>query len=238
VKRRASALPLVLLLASGCSSAPRLVPSAELDSRERHILELERRASSARAENEALRARIAELERQCAASPLPPSTAPPPAPVPIEEPVVAPPRPVEIEASDLEESDLVDAQSAPATSDSAARYEAALVALRDGRNEEAERALLAFAQEESGSDLADNAWYWLAESRLARGHTAGAIEAYRTAIDRYPEGNKIPDALLKLGVAFEAVGNRAAAREAWAELVRRFPTSAAAETAAERLETP
>ncbi|MGH7858522.1 MAG: tol-pal system protein YbgF, partial [Candidatus Binatia bacterium] len=138
----------------------------------------------------------------------------------------------------LEESALSPSQAVPETRASAGRYEAALVALRDGRTEEAERELLAFAREEPTSDLADNAWFWLAESRLARGHTAGAIEAYRTAIDRYPEGNKIPDALFKLGVAFEAVGNGGAAREAWQELVRRFPTSAAAETAAERLEAP
>jgi tol-pal system protein YbgF len=139
---------------------------------------------------------------------------------------------------ELEESDLSEAQSAPTASAGAARYEAALVALRDGRAAEAERELLAFAESEPTSDLADNAWFWLAESRLARGDTAGAIEAYRTTIDRYPEGNKIPDALLKLGVALEAGGNLEAAREAWRELVRRFPTSAASEIAAARLERP
>ncbi|MGH7336908.1 MAG: hypothetical protein ACREI7_04970, partial [Myxococcota bacterium] len=83
--RRTSAMPFFALaalcgslLASACSSAPKLVSSSELDARERHILELERQTSLARAENETLRARILELERLCAARAA--ATLEPPAP--------------------------------------------------------------------------------------------------------------------------------------------------------------
>jgi tol-pal system protein YbgF len=135
----------------------------------------------------------------------------------------------------IEESDLVEEQAAASAAPEAASYENGLRLLRDGRPAEAERELAAFALASPDSDLADNAWFWIGESRLARGDAEGALTAYRDAIDRYPDGNKVPDAMFKLGVAFEAAGDPAAAREAWGELLRRFPGSTAAERARERL---
>lgn len=233
-----AALALCTLLAAGCSTMPQLVSSSDLEARDRRILELEREIGRARAEAATLRQRVTELERAAAESApveTPESPAvreadrePEPAPLPIA-PDVAP-------RIAIEESNLAEATSVGAAPEGTARYEAALAALNAGRVEEAERELLRFAESSPDSDLADNAWFWLGESRAAHGDTAGAIEAYRTAVDRYPEGNKIPDALLKLGVALDVIGQRGAAREIWAELVRRFPTTAAADAAALRLE--
>jgi len=224
---------------AGCSAMPRLISADDLAARDRRILELEREVGKARDEAAALRRRVTDLERELEARPVEPppaAVAPPTAPVDLE-PLAAPPARVEVE-----ESDLIDAEPATggapaptAESDSDSSYEAALVALRDGRTEEAERLLIEFAEGSPSSDLADNAWFWLGESRAARGDHASAIDAYRTAIDRYPEGNKVPDTLLKLGVALANVGETGPAREAWQELVRRFPTTAAAEAALEKL---
>lgn len=227
---------LCALLAAGCSTMPQLVSSSDLEARDRRILELEREVGRARAEAAALRQRVAELERAAADSAPVESPEPPAvlesAPAPEPSPAVVAPRIA------IEESDLADVGGAGAAPEGAGRYEDALAALNAGRVEEAERLLTNFAESSPDSDLADNAWFWLGESRAVRGDAAGAIEAYQTAIDRYPEGNKIPDALLKLGVALEATGQRGAARETWAELVRRFPATAAADAAALRLEAP
>lgn len=232
------AIALCALLAAGCSTMPQLVSSSDLEARDRRILELEREVGRARAEAATLRQRVTELERAAAES-APVETPEPPAALEMGAAPEASPAPGAPEVAPriaIEESDLAEAGSAGASAEGAARYEDALAALAAGRVEEAERALSSFAEGSPDSDLADNAWFWLGESRAARGDTAGAIDAYRTAVDRYPEGNKIPDALLKLGVALDATGQRGAAREIWAELVRRFPTTAAADAAILRLE--
>lgn len=224
------------LLAAGCSTMPRLISSADLEARDLRILELEREVGRARAEAASLRLKVTELEHERAeAAAESAATAPAPlAPVaPDTPPLLVAPRLA------VEESDLADSGSASSGApDDVARYEAALAALNAGRLDEAERALSSFAESSRDSNLADNAWFWLGESRAVRGDAAGAIDAYRTAVDRYPEGNKIPDALFKLGVALDATGQSAAARESWSELVRRFPTTAAADAASLRLDAP
>jgi len=220
-------------LVAGCaSSAPRAAAGgASVDTR---LLELERESTRARLEIERLQHRVAELEAERAARPAP-VAAPAPAPRPAPG----------FEASDetasrsyapIEESELGDepAEGAPGLPETE-RYEAALKLLRDGRTAEAESALSRFAADAPDSDLADNAWFWIGESRLARGDLAGALSAYRITIDRYPEGNKVPDAMLKLGTTLALDGNLESAREAWRELIRRFPDTVAAETARERL---
>jgi len=241
ILRRAAVVVFALALA-GCSSMPRLISSDDLAARDRRILELEREVGVARSESDALRRRVAELERELAARPSEPPPAVEAAPAPDVEPLAPPPPRVELEESDLLEDETPAGRASGAEAsapDSGApgdsSYEAALVALRDGRTEEAERRLIEFAEGFPGSELADNAWFWLGESRAARGDHAGAVDAYRTAIDRYPEGNKIPDTLLKLGVALSNLGESGPAREAWQELVRRFPTTAAAEAALAKL---
>ena len=54
-------------------------------------------------------------------------------------------------------------------------------------------------------------------------------------VERYPDGNKVPDALLKIGLGLENEGSAALAREVYDELVRPFPETAAAEAARPRL---
>lgn len=240
--RLRTAVALGAILAAGCTTMPRLMSSNDLDASERRILELEREVGVARAEADALRQRVAELERAAEAAAAIRATAPesPQAPEPVvEESPAPPPARVAVEESDLAEPGSPgDTASSGEPAADAAAYETALRALRDGRVAEAEDELRRFVVSFPGSDLADNAWFWLGESRAAAGDPAGAIDAYRTAIDRYPEGNKIPDVLLKMGVALAATGENAAARESWSELVRRFPNTAAAEAARVRLEAP
>lgn len=54
-------------------------------------------------------------------------------------------------------------------------------------------------------------------------------------MEAYPEGNKVPDALLKAGRCLERLGDRQAATATYEEIVRRFGASAAAAAARERL---
>ena len=254
---RPTALLLSLVLLAGCASTTGArspwSAASEHDELERRLLALERQATRDRLEIERLQRRVAELEstgtgraaRSVAAPSRPAVAAPvPPAPPANDAPATVAPAPETLTPAPsvgpglsptIEESELEEAVIAAPPSPAGASYESGLRLLRDGQPEAAERELQAFALAHPDSDLADNAWFWTGESRFARGDAAGALEAYREAIDRYPEGNKVPDALLKLGAALEATGERESAREAWSELVRRFPDTVAADRARSEL---
>ncbi len=228
---------LALIGLSGCASGPLALPrdaEARRTETERRLIELERQAVKARIEQERLERRVAELEALSRPSrpAAPPAAAPAARPPVVEAPVAAP---LSV-AAWVEEDDLADdpPPGAPAGTPQAV-YEAALALHDGGRAGEAESAFRAFLAAHPSSDLADNAWFWIGESRLSRQDPLGAAEAYRQAIERYPQGNKVPDALLKLGHALDLAGDAGAARAVWQELVQRFPTTAAAESARGRL---
>jgi tol-pal system protein YbgF len=236
-RRPLVALALAASVAGGCATTTPWVSPEQHQRLVRQQLELERRAAQAELEIERLKRRVAELEGGGAiVSPAPAVAAPtPPRDAAVDE---APVPGWRAPGGDVEESELAELETAArdaATSDGASAYERGLVLLRDGDPAGAEMALRAFLDAGAGPDLGDNAWFWIGESRLARGDAAGAIAAYRQCLELYPEGNKVPDAMLKLGQAFLVTGDPGSAREVWSELVRRFPATAAAESARSRL---
>ena len=117
-------------------------------------------------------------------------------------------------------------------------YERSLELLEQGRLAEAEAGFVRFLAANPDSDLADNAQFWLAESALRRTDVAAALVGFRAVVERYPAGNKVPDALLKVGACLAALGDGESAATVYRELVARFPDSAAGETARQRLGAP
>ena len=99
----------------------------------------------------------------------------------------------------------------------------------------AETTFQRFLQRYPATSLADNAQYWIGESRFGRGDLRGALAAFRETVSRFPEGNKAPDALLRAGRCLEGLGDPEAAIEAYRELVRRYPNSADALIAGDRI---
>lgn len=230
---------------SGCASGPFSRPAeSPLPEVEQRLLELEKEATRSRLEIERLRQRLAALEADepSAARPRPaPAVAPAPAPAPAARPETAPapPAPASASVPAVEESDLdpeLPSAGAPErAADEAEAYEQALRLLQGGQPAAAEAALRAFVAAHPGSDLADNAWFWIGESLLVRDEVEQALTAYRTGVERHPEGNKTPDALFRIGLCLDRQGDAARAAEVWTELVRRFPQTVAAERAAEAL---
>ncbi|MEJ2085666.1 MAG: tetratricopeptide repeat protein [Acidobacteriota bacterium] len=85
------------------------------------------------------------------------------------------------------------------------------------------------------TELSDNAQFWIGESRYARGDIRGALAAFRETLQRYPDGNTVPDAMIKEGDCLASLGDRDGARSRYEEVIRRFGSSAAAIMAEERL---
>lgn len=105
-----------------------------------------------------------------------------------------------------------------------------------GQYLDAEATFQEFLRVHPQSSLADNARYWIGESRYARRDYRGALAAFRETVNLHPLGNKVPDALLKAGQSLEMLGDKAAARQSYREIQRRFPDSAAALVATDRIE--
>jgi len=82
-----------------------------------------------------------------------------------------------------------------------------------------------FLKRHSKSEYADNAQYWIGECYYALKEFDQAILEFDAVRRRYPNGDKVPAALLKLGYAFAELGDKVDARLILQELVDRFPQS-------------
>ena len=85
------------------------------------------------------------------------------------------------------------------------------------------------------SEFADNARYWIAESYYAEKDYASAILEFDKVVKDYPQGDKVPAALLKQGYAFLEIGEKEGGVATLQDLVRRFPKSEEAKKAKEKL---
>lgn len=82
-----------------------------------------------------------------------------------------------------------------------------------------------FLKKYSKSDYADNAQYWIGEGYYALREFDRAILEFDAVRRRYPEGDKVPGSLLKLGYAFAELGDKVDARLILQELIDRYPQS-------------
>jgi tol-pal system protein YbgF len=115
-------------------------------------------------------------------------------------------------------------------------YQAAFDLMQGRKYEEAGRAFEQFLAGFPQSPLADNAQYWLAETRYVRGQFQPALAEFQKVLDQYPQSAKRPDALLKVGYCQAELGNRDEARNALQQVMRQFPDTTAARLASQRLE--
>jgi tol-pal system protein YbgF len=125
----------------------------------------------------------------------------------------------------------------PGPDDAAERYQQAMGRLRSGDHVAAVALLRELIVRHPRHELADNAQYWLGEAFYDQKDYPRAIDEFRKAASLYPTGNKVPDALLKLGFSHLAVGQVTEGRRALQQVVSVYPRSGPARLAAERLES-
>ncbi|MEZ4265052.1 MAG: tetratricopeptide repeat protein [Myxococcota bacterium] len=86
----------------------------------------------------------------------------------------------------------------------------------------------------SDHDLADNALYWLAETAYSAGNWAQANVWFQDVILRYPEGNKMPDSMLKSALCYARLGDTSYAVQMLTEVEALFASAPVAEVARQR----
>jgi tol-pal system protein YbgF len=83
---------------------------------------------------------------------------------------------------------------------------------------------------------ADSARFWMGQCKLDAGAYAQAVAEFGRLREAYPASAKVPDALLKAGLAYEKLREGGQAQAMFSLLVDRFPDSAPAELARARLQ--
>ncbi len=114
-------------------------------------------------------------------------------------------------------------------------YEKTLGLFREDRYDEAIEGFKEFLKMYPGSDLADNAHFWIGECYRMKEDYEKAILAYQKVINGYPKGNKVPSALLHQAYAFEELNDETTSNLIYKKLVKNHPETREAEIARKRL---
>lgn len=151
--------------------------------------------------------------------------------------VVAPPRvadPPPAATAGSPPAAVSEVETGPVAPAAQSLYDSGYTLFHQGRYLDAETTFQRFLQSYAATELGDNAQYWIGESRYARGDLNGALSAFRATAERFPQGNKVPDALLKTGDCLAGLGDLEGARAGYGEVIRRYPDAVAAAVAEER----
>ena len=102
-------------------------------------------------------------------------------------------------------------------------YKDAFETYQKGDFEGARRKFEAFLKQYPNTELSDNAQFWIGETYYAKKDYEKAILEYEKAIAKYPEGDKIPSALLKQAIAFLDLGDKTNGRNLLKRVIDRYP---------------
>jgi tol-pal system protein YbgF len=91
----------------------------------------------------------------------------------------------------------------------------------------AEAAFQAFLEEHPDDRLASNAYYWLGETYYSGNRLQDAARTFLLGYQKFPDGNKAPDTLLKLGITLRKMGQKDEACATFGELRKNFPQASA-----------
>lgn len=116
-------------------------------------------------------------------------------------------------------------------------YREAYETFQRGDLEGARKKFEAFLSQYPHTELSDNAQFWIGETYFLKKDYEKAILEYEKVIVKYPEGDKVPSALLKQGLAFLELGDKTNGRSLLKRVMERYPKTEQAEIAKKRLES-
>ncbi len=86
-----------------------------------------------------------------------------------------------------------------------------------------------------GTELADNAAYWIGECYFSQGKYQQSIREFDDILGRYPRSDKLASALLKKGYAYLEMGEREQGVVQLRHVLREYPGTDEANLARQRL---
>lgn len=114
-------------------------------------------------------------------------------------------------------------------------YRTSLDAFNQGRYADAKAGLQKFVASGPADDYLDNAYFWLGECAYGEGRYDDALALFQKVVSEYADGNKVPDALLKVALSYERLQQLDRTKEVLAQLAATYPSTDAARRATERM---
>lgn len=117
-------------------------------------------------------------------------------------------------------------------------YEKILDLIRNQKKyDEAITRIYEFIDKYPEGDLTVNAYYWLGEVYLVKPQLEQAKQAFTIVATRYADHRKAPDAVYKLGITQNRLGEKQDARRTMNKVLEDYPSSSAADLARRYLES-
>ncbi|MBU3932046.1 MAG: tol-pal system protein YbgF, partial [Proteobacteria bacterium] len=114
-------------------------------------------------------------------------------------------------------------------------YAAAYDLFKQGKYDKAREEFENFLKLYPDTELSDNAQFWIGECYYFDKNYEKAIVEYEKVSKNFPEGNKVPYALLKQGLSFLKLGDKASAKLLLQQVVKDFPNTSQARIARTKL---
>jgi len=114
-------------------------------------------------------------------------------------------------------------------------YKTALASYRTGEYSAALGQFKRYLEMGPSVDYLDNAYYWIGECAYGQGEFDQAVSWFDRVIKETPNGNKVPDSMLKAALAYTRMGKPSEARSIMLNLVETYPSTNAAKLATEKL---
>ena len=121
--------------------------------------------------------------------------------------------------------------------DKESAYVAAYELFKDGKFDKAREAFLNFLKQYPDTEYSDNAQFWLGECFYFEKKYENAILEYEKVAQNYSDGDRVPHALLKQGISFLNLGDKASAKLILQRVISDYPNTNQARTAKAQLLT-
>ena len=116
-----------------------------------------------------------------------------------------------------------------------AAYNACYKLFKEGQYVKAREEFLKFLKQYPKTAYSDNAQFWIGETWYVEDKFERAIVEYQKVVKDYPNGDKVPFALLKQGMAFQKLGDKASARIVYNQIIKKYPGTNQARVAKAKL---
>jgi tol-pal system protein YbgF len=114
-------------------------------------------------------------------------------------------------------------------------YSLAYKDFKSARYEDARRGFQKYLEKNPNTDLSDNAQFWIGETYYLENNYEKAILEYEKVIKNFPDGDRVPHALLKQGLSFLKLGDEDSGKLLLQQVVKDYPATGQAKIAKAKL---